>query len=301
MTIGLVAIGRNEGERLRRCLESGAKQAERLVYVDSGSSDDSVRMARELGVDVVELDLTIPFTAARARNAGLERLRSRVPDLEFVLFIDGDCELVEGFIDAALKKMREMPRVAVVCGRRRERVPEASVYNRLCDLEWDAPTGRVRSCGGDSLMRASALDEVGGFNPEIIAGEEPELCFRLRERGWEVWRLPVEMTLHDAGMTKFSQWWQRNVRAGHAYAEAFGRHGRSPERVARKEVVSNVFWSLPALWPLWPVLFLRVYRRRKDPAYAAFLVLGKIPQAQGQLKFWADRARGAKRKIIEYK
>ncbi len=301
MTTGLVAIGRNEGERLRRCLESGLQQVELLVYVDSGSSDGSVELARGLGVTVVELDLGTPFTAARARNAGFERLRLLSPELEFVLFIDGDCELMPGFCQAALQKMSERPRAAVVCGRRRERHPEASVYNRLCDLEWDAPPGLVRSCGGDAFMRASALVEVGGYDPEVIAGEEPELCFRLRERGWEVWRLHVEMTLHDANMTQFSQWWRRNVRGGHAYAEAFSRHGDSPERTARKEVISNITWSIPALWPLWPVLWWRVYQHRRDPTYATFIVLGKVPQTQGQFKYWFDRLRGSQRRIIEYK
>jgi GT2 family glycosyltransferase len=301
MTIGLVAIGLNEGERLRICLESGKRQIERLVYVDSGSTDGSIELARSLGVEVVSLDLGIPFTAARARNAGFQRLCELSPGVEFVQFIDGDCELVPGFCDKALEKMRERPRAAVVCGRRRERHPDASVYNQLCDREWNAAVGLTRSCGGDAFIRVAALQEVGGYNPEIIAGEEPELCFRLRERGWEVWRLDAEMTLHDANMTQFSQWWKRNVRAGHAYAEAFSRHGDSPERTARKEVLSNFAWAMPATWPLWPLLFWRVYRRNKDLAYSAFLVLGKIPQTQGQLKYWFDARRGVRRKIIEYK
>src|SRR5689334_4384058 len=74
MSIGVVAIGRNEGERLRVCLESALRASPDVVYVDSGSTDGSVAMAKQLGVHVVELDLTIPFTAARARNAGFEKL-----------------------------------------------------------------------------------------------------------------------------------------------------------------------------------------------------------------------------------
>src|SRR5215475_7559873 len=78
---GVVAIGRNEGDRLVRCLRSLTK-ASKIIYVDSGSSDNSVREARSLGADVVELDPTTPFTAARARNAGFERLRQLAPDLQ---------------------------------------------------------------------------------------------------------------------------------------------------------------------------------------------------------------------------
>jgi GT2 family glycosyltransferase len=300
VAVGLVAIGRNEGERLRRCLESGKAQISELVYVDSGSTDGSVELARALGADVVSLDMTQPFTAARARNAGFARLKQREPALEFVQFVDGDCELDPSWVEKGLRFLLERPEVAVVCGRRRERHPEASVYNRLCDLEWDTPVGETKACGGDALMRVSAFEQAGGYPDTMIAGEEPDLCFRMRMQGWKIHRLDAEMTLHDAAMTRFSQWWLRNKRSGHASAEALSRRGmREPDGF--KEIVSNVVWSLPAAWPLWPVLFYRVYRRRPDPAYAAFLVLGKLPHAQGQLKYWSDRLRGRGGKLIEYK
>ena len=72
--VGAVAIGRNEGERLRRCLTSLLQQIARVVYVDSGSRDDSVAVAQSLGVKVVVLDTSAPFSAARARNAGFDAL-----------------------------------------------------------------------------------------------------------------------------------------------------------------------------------------------------------------------------------
>src|ERR1700738_3404233 len=88
--VGVVVIGRNEGDRLRRCLESVRGTADRVVYVDSGSSDNSVAMSRGLGATVVELDLRIPFTAARARNEGFDRLLGEQPALRYVFFVDGD-------------------------------------------------------------------------------------------------------------------------------------------------------------------------------------------------------------------
>src|SRR5690349_8029988 len=157
MKVGLVAIGRNEGERLKRCLRSARPQVKELVYVDSGSSDDSVAFARSLGVHVVELDTSIPFTAARARNEGARRLREVMPDVQFVQFVDGDCELDAAWIARALAEFSERPRAAVVCGRRRERFPEASVYNRLCDIEWATPVGQAAACGGDFLARLDAF------------------------------------------------------------------------------------------------------------------------------------------------
>ena len=82
--VGVVAIGRNEGERLRRCLQSLDPRAQPVVYVDSGSSDGSPKLARSMHVDGVDLDLDIPFTAARARNAGFEQLLKIAPEIEFV-------------------------------------------------------------------------------------------------------------------------------------------------------------------------------------------------------------------------
>ncbi|MGC4031241.1 MAG: glycosyltransferase family A protein [Tepidisphaeraceae bacterium] len=254
-TFGIVAIGRNEGERLRTCLTAATSiGAARVVYVDSGSTDGSRQLARSLHADVVELDLSIPFTAARSRNEGFAKLIELQPDVEFVQFIDGDCELRPDWCDRAIAELNAKPKAAVVCGRRRERHPDATVYNKLCDIEWNTPVGQAQSCGGDAMFRVSAFKQAGGYNPDVIAGEEPELCARLREKGWEVWRVDAEMTLHDAAMTQLGQWWKRNYRAGHAYAEGNARHGQAPDRFWEKEVKSNKVWGTAALLPfLWPL------------------------------------------------
>jgi glycosyltransferase involved in cell wall biosynthesis len=324
--LGVVAIGRNEGERLRRCLESVAGRAAWVVYVDSGSTDDSVTMARDKGAIVVELDRDVPFTAARARNAGLEQLRAAAPSLELVQFVDGDCEVVGGWLERAQAELDGDPPLAVVCGRRRERHPEASIYNRLCDIEWDTPVGLADACGGDAMMRAGPLDEIGGYDATLIAGEEPDLCLRLRQRGWKILRVGAEMTLHDAAMTRFAQWWKRSLRAGHAFAEGAARHGHEPERHWVKEARSNWFWGLAlpgAALGLAPssggaslsllggylVLAARIYKsmrrrglsREDARLYTAFCVLGKIPQALGQALYWAKRLSGRQGGLIEYK
>lgn len=301
MRIGVVAIGRNEGERLAACLRSALRDAATVVYVDSGSADGSVALARSLGAHVVQLDLSIPFTAARARNAGFERLMQADPAVEAVQFVDGDCEIVPGWIAAAAGALAGDDRLAVVCGRRRERYPDRSIYNHLCDLEWNTPIGSAKSCGGDALIRVAAFRGVNGYNPDVIAGEEPEMCVRLRSAGWTIRRIDAEMTLHDAAMTRFGQWWKRNVRAGHAYAEGYARHGAPPERFRRKEVVSNYLWALPPMWLLWPILWLKVYRGRRSGLYATFVTLGKLPQALGQLTYLWNRLRGRRTRLIEYK
>jgi GT2 family glycosyltransferase len=195
------------------------------------------------GVCVVRLELARPFTAAQARNEGFATLKAIRPHTKFVQFVDGDRELVDGWIDKALAFIARRKDIAVVYGRRRERHPEASIYNRLCDIEWNTPIGEASACGGDSLVRVEAFEAVGGFRPQIMAGEEPELCVRLRERGWKVWRVDTEMTRHDAAMTRFRQWWVRTVRGGYGFAEVSRLHWNSPFGIWRREIARAVFWS----------------------------------------------------------
>ena len=323
--LAIVVIGRNEGERLRRCLRSVAGQA-RVVYVDSGSTDGSIAAAREAGAEVVALDLSIPFTAARARNAGRAALG---PGAELVQFVDGDCQVQPGWLARARAALLADPGLAAVFGRRREVRPEASVYNWLCDVEWAVPPGPVSQFGGDAMLRAAALDAAGGYPEEMIAGEEPDLSMRLGARGWRIECLSAEMTLHDAAMTRFSQWWRRAERSGHAYAELDARH----PGVWRRRVRAALFWGLAvpagalglaamaltarqpwcavaagvvALLPLAQLARIGWREARLRPArdaftWALFLQLDKPPHALGIVRYHWARWRGRRTRLIEYK
>jgi GT2 family glycosyltransferase len=312
--IDAVVIGRNEGARLIACLGSLSGRVRRVVYVDSGSSDGSVQAAAGLGAEVVALDMAQPFTAARARNAGLARLAADPP--EFVQLIDGDCQMQPGWLPAALSAFAAHPAAMVVCGRRRERFPEASIWNALADREWNTPIGPARACGGDALMRYADVMAAGGYRDDLIAGEEPELCLRLIRSGGQVWRIDAEMTLHDAAMTRFSQWWRRSRRAGHAFAEGAALHGAGPERHWRAETRRALLWG--ALLPLvilcagavhpagfvlaliYPLQVLRL-ARREGLAWAFWMTVAKFAEAQGAIGYWFDRWRGRRRGLIEYK
>lgn len=317
--IDAVAIGRNEGERLIRCLDSLAAAGLRhVVYVDSGSTDNSIPAAQARGAIVVRLDVAQSFTAARARNAGVAALPQGAEAADFIQFVDGDCTLDPGWLPLAARFLHDNTGVAVVCGRRREIAPEDSVYNRMIDVEWDTPPGQARSCGGDALMRADAFRGVGGFDPRLIAGEEPELCVRLRAAGWQIWRLDAEMTRHDAAIHRFGQWWRRARRAGHAYAEGAALHGAPPERHNVAQTRRALIWGLAipltailgavlihplllALLLAWPLQIIRLWRRDDDPARAVFVTLAKLPEALGVLEYWLKRATGRGGRLIEYK
>jgi GT2 family glycosyltransferase len=321
--VGVVLIGRNEGQRLVDCLDALHELRVPIVYVDSGSTDGSQSEARNRGAIVVDLDLSKPFTAARARNSGFRELCQHYPDIEFVQFIDGDCVLDPGWMPTALLSMENDPKLAVACGRRRERHPEASPYNQLCDLEWDTPIGLADACGGDALMRRSAFEGVGGFNEGLIAGEEPELCLRLRKSGWLIRRLDAEMTLHDAAMTRVGQWWQRARRAGHAFGENSWVH--RADGMWKRETRSILIWGIVVplvalslayftwgasllLLLAYPVLIGKIaisrWRKRRGKSallYATSCIGAKFPQALGLITYHRNRLRGRRAGLIEYK
>ncbi|MGC4063110.1 MAG: glycosyltransferase [Polyangiaceae bacterium] len=323
---GIVIIGRNEGERLRACLKSVAGENRVVVYVDSGSTDGSRTVAEGLGARVVDLDCSVPFTAARARNRGFEELLAMHPELELVQFVDGDCEVQKEWLALAESTLDAAPHVAVVCGRRRERFPDASIYNRLCDIEWNTPVGEALACGGDAMFRVSVLRSVGGYDPSLIAGEEPELCLRIRRLGFKILRIDAEMTLHDAAMTTFRQFLKRAQRTGYAYAEGAARYGSAPERHWVREQRNGLFWgvALPtfvvftapmtrgassALLAGYGVSFLRTRRHllkrgfssADASLYATFCTLSKFAECAGQATYWYRRFAGKQQKLIEYK
>jgi GT2 family glycosyltransferase len=271
-----------------------------------------------MGAEILSLDMSKPFTAARARNSGFRRLSSLDTRLEFVQFVDGDCELVEGWLDAAAGFLRRHPRHAAVGGRTRERYPERSLFNQLCDWEWDTPVGEATTCGGNAMMRVSAFRAVNGFRETLIAGEEPELCVRLRQAGWTIYRLDAEMVLHDAAMMHVGQWWRRTVRSGHAFAEGAWLHGASPVRLWLRETRRAIAFGavIPVLvllagltlnpWVLlgfaiYPMEVARVAIRLGSWRRGLFLVLGRFPECWGVLKFHTARMRGAHCVLIEYK
>ncbi len=321
MTLAAVAIGRNEGQRLERCLMSLIPEVSRIVYVDSGSRDGSVDLARRLGVTVVELDTDTPFTAARARNAGFAALQAE-GSFDLVQFIDGDCRLEPGWITKGARFLDQRPDVGLVTGWRSEIDPDASIYNAMAEVEWHRPAGEIAACGGDMLVRAPVFREIGGFNPALVCSEDEDFVIRLRKAGWLAWRLGETMTHHDLAMTRFAQWWKRTVRTGHGFAEVGRMH--PPHFAAELWRVRFYGGLLPVLGlaglVLSPLLtgavlgvyllsWLRTARGLKRQGMgsmmalhqAAYLTLSKLPNMVGVLTYHVRRLRGSAMKLIEYK
>ena len=313
MRFGVVAIGRNEGERLRLGLKSlSLSNPEKVVYVDFSSTDGSAQWARTQGVEVVEQ--RPPFTPAAARNQGYERLREIAPDLKFVQFMDGDCEMIEGWAESAITFLEAHPDVAIVTGHRYERFPERSVFNWLLDRTWRGPIGEIRISGGDIMMRADVFEKIGGYRANAVVGEDNEICIRVRAGGWRIWRIDSDMTAHDAAMLRFAQWWKRTVRTGYGFAEVASLYGAPPERYFVWESWRAWIWGVLVplvclaltliLWPwgvlgwlIYPFQFvrqaIRIHGSLKDRFRGAFFdVLQRFPEALGQIKFLRNKVLG---------
>jgi len=328
--LSVVVIGRNEGARLVRCLESVRAMVPppggpvEIIYVDSASTDGSPERAAALGARVVRVRPERP-SAALGRNAGWRAALAPV-----VLFLDGDTILDPRFVVDSLPAFDD-PQVAIVWGHRREIHPEASIYNRVLDLDWIYPPGPADFCGGDALMRTAVLEAVGGYDDTLIAGEEPEMCRRIRAHGYRILHVDRPMTGHDLAMTRWSQYWRRAVRAGHAYAEVAERFRGSGMPFWEGEVRHNrrhvaILVGVPALGVaaslalgscvpgVLALLVLAALVGRtavrvgwKSPnlvtrvLYAVHSHLQQIPILVGQIGYYRDRAAGRRRGLIEYK
>lgn len=325
---GIVIIGRNEGARLLACLESVRSANRFVVYVDSGSTDGSVDLARARCDETVELSANRRFSAARARNAGFAVLVSALPGIEFVQFLDGDCTLLPNWLESAERAMDADLQRAIVIGTLQERRPDASVYNRLCALEWNSRAGdldNLAPLGGIMLVRKSVFEQHRGFDETVIAGEDAEFGVRVANANSKITKIAYPMATHDADMNHFRQWWQRAIRGGHAIGQRYQMNGRGPSRDCARERRSVLFWGLGlpvaalAFAPFtsglsflalggYGVLAMRIYRYRRSngdsPAdarlYARFVVLGKFAEAIGYIKFKISSVSGDYR-IIEYK
>lgn len=324
--VGVVVIGRNEGQHLLRALGSVGAQAGAVAYADSESTDDSVALVRERFPATLVVEMRAAersLSPSRGRNEGYAALRQRLPELRYVQFLDGDCELDPRWLSVAAGHLQAHPDVGVVAGRLRERDRERNAFHRLADMEWDQPPGEVNDMGGIMMVRVDTWERVGGQNPDIPAAEEREFCWRVIDAGWKVLRMAEDMALHDIDMASFVEWWTRSVRTGHAYAQGWWVHR---DRWHLRHLLSYVAYgaALPgaavggapltlgaslSLLAAYPRLWRKIEQDRlargdaPDDArlYAAANVLGKLAGAMGVAKFFGKtlrEGRGGRRATI---
>jgi GT2 family glycosyltransferase len=327
--LSIVIIGRNEGERLRRCFSSIGKTKRdhleiEVIYVDSGSSDGSVALAQGLGIQVISLFPERP-SAALGRNAGW-----RAAQGDFILFLDGDTILHPDFVTKTIPKFGEAT-TAVIWGHRREIHPEESLYNRVLDLDWVYQPGWTAFCGGDALFRRDVLVQTNGFDDTLIAGEEPELCRRITGLGYKILHVDLAMTGHDLAISKWKQYWKRATRAGHAFAEVSERFratedpfwsdaskGNQQRALTLVGIILigvgfSIYYKsvlpLTAGCAMLIILFLRSSwkarwksnNRTSVLLYGVHSHLQQIPIYVGQLQYRFNRKKGHRTALLDYK
>lgn len=306
---GIVVIGRNEGILLRDSLSSALSESQIVVYVDSASDDSSVEISRELGVQTIILDQQSPLCAARARNAGAKHLMERYPFIEFIQFLDGDTVLEKGWLIVANEKMEKHPQVAIVSGVLNENNPDLTVFKKLSEMEWKRSPGVIDCCGGNMMIRVSAFVQIGGFNSQIIAGEDSEFCYRIRKNGWTILHVQATMGMHYSKIMTIRDFWKRSIRTGYGYQQISLLHLQQNEKLFLRENISNwvyggilpIFsillapsthgWSL-CLLGLYVILAIRIYYRFSKEwksqlalAYAGACVISKFAGFYGACKY----------------
>lgn len=291
--LAVVVIGRNEGERLRRCLQSVEQMRKpeggfECVYVDTASEDGSAELAEAMGIAAVRVFPENP-SAAYARNAGW-----RAVSAEFVLFLDGDSQIEGDFVVRALERFED-PKVAIVWGRLREAYPAVSIYNRLMDVQWiclrTLPEGPSFYGTGIGLVRRSALEAVNGFDNKMINGQNTEMGRRMQAIGYVILHVGVPMVRHDAEMLRLAHYWRRFFREGYSYARLLEVFRARKEPLFRFEF-SAAFGLLMLAGPPLTLLAALAFRSWGVPAAALLVLTGLIVRTaaryRGRTANWAD-------------
>jgi cellulose synthase/poly-beta-1,6-N-acetylglucosamine synthase-like glycosyltransferase len=216
--IDCVIIGINCSRTLADCIGSVRKadypqEKLQVIYVDGGSTDASVEVARRFpGVRVVSLHREYP-TPGSGRNAGW-----KAGSAPFVQFLDSDTLVDRGWLDRGVETIMDDEKLGAVFGRRDEMHPESSVYNWIGNLEWNPVPGESAAFGGDVLVRRKALEKTGGYDEVLVGGEDPELSRRIIRSGWRILHLDAPMTRHDLAMKTHTQYLKRAFRSGYGFA-----------------------------------------------------------------------------------
>jgi len=229
--ISFVIIGLNEEKMIGRCIESilGLDYPQdkiEIIYVDSGSTDRTLKIASKYPIKIVQLKTDRP-TPGIACNEGLKASKS-----ELVQFIGGDSMIDSQWLKNALPYLADDD-VAVIAGRRRELFPEGSIYNRLMDFTWRSlPSGYVDVSEG-RLFKRTIFEEVGLFDPDLRAGEQTEIGCRIRRKGYKILNITNTMGYHDADISSWSQYLKRAIRNGYGTAQIFKKYGLGKDKPKR--------------------------------------------------------------------
>ena len=277
----IIVIGRNEERGIAACVTAAQAAAAQvggaeIIYVDSVSTDDTVKIVRSLGARVVSLKPDWELSPSAGRYVG-----SKLAAGEFVLFLDADTLVYRDFLPAAIEYFEQNPDVGGVNGWLDDTDANGVKLSGV-EPHYPTPTPTKWLRGPACFYRRSALLAVGSFNPFLKVEEEAELGLRLIKAGWKMDLIPVPMAVHtrcyhlqtfDSLMDEM----RRNARAGRsgtvtntiAYAFRAG-NGLAFFKLRYKTLIAYCVWLL--LLPI-PLLLLPAFLHPKA-VFAAVLLLG---------------------------
>jgi glycosyltransferase involved in cell wall biosynthesis len=200
--VSVIIKALNEEERIAATIESALRAVAavggEVVLADSCSSDRTVELAMKYPVRIVQL------AHPNERRCGVgPQLGYQHSNGEFIYIVDGDMQMLEGFLEEALDVLARQPDVAGVGGRVVELNTESLEYvAREERVAAHRQAGIVDRLDGGGLYRRSAIEAAGYFSDRNLHSyEEFDLGVRLRSLGWKLWRIPrgaVNHFGHDA-------------------------------------------------------------------------------------------------------
>ena len=190
-----------------------------IIVADNGSTDDSLEVLRKEFPSVKTIVLDINYGFAEGYNKAIEQVES-----EYVVLLNSDVEVTEGWLSPLLDYMTAHPEVAAVqpkirAWRERDRFEHAGAaggflswlgypycrgrrfgrveqdhgqYDTIAEIDW--------TTGACMCVRTSVYKECGGLDAAFFAHqEEIDLCWRMRNKGWKLACIPQSVVYHLGG------------------------------------------------------------------------------------------------------
>ena len=246
--VSIVVGVRNMETTIIPCIESLLAQtypSTEIIIVDDGSDDKTPEMVKNFPVKLIQ---TEKKGISHARNIGFLEATS-----EFVAYTDADCTIVPNWLEVVMPHFKN-PKVALIGGVTifQSAGCVSSTYRQV-EFEkrnQNVPEGEVNWAGGPGcIFRRCVLEELGGFNPKWVHGEDAEISFMITERGYKIIKEPQAISYHapEKGFRKLI--W-KGYRDGSAYVRATLFH-------IRKSFQNrfNTTWYLPYDVVFQPILY----------------------------------------------
>lgn len=185
--VTFVIIGRNESLHLARTFRSVLDITEKIVYVDSNSTDNSIEIAKSFGIQKIIKVSSTYGTAALSRSIGASEVTTK-----YIQFLDGDETIERGWLEKAIIKIETNENIAGVHGYKKVYKKDDKHYFVMADKkDWEPDYLQ-----GAFLIDREVYESAGGMETRIFGEEERDLYVRVKSMGYQIWYLHELMASH---------------------------------------------------------------------------------------------------------